>query len=271
MAQDRPLLGHMFFSSPDATRGQVIPIPVPENEHLDWLEDHGLGGCPVVSVYRGAKMMVTRRLGTNDSGWRDSVRDKEPTATIEELDEALTDYHRSRVLTPGDCPDGVWKAGCADRYIPGERPEKSIQSDLIVILRSWFRGVVRVEGEDKTNIGRIDVRLLTSQGERPLSYWIILELKVIKSFTHGAIAVSERSNVRAIVDGVKQAWAYRKNRKADEGMLEIYDLRQDKTRDLRDCEDVLTILTACSPPPRVDVWRMYGSAKDARDAGEAGV
>ena len=269
-AQRIPLLGHMFFSSPDATRGQFIPLPTEASAFLEWLEDNELGDCPIVSVYRDAKQMVTRRRGISDSPHIDAIRAQEPSATLDQLMEALRYYHQSRVVTPSNCPKGLWHPDCAQQYIPGPAPEKAIQSDLKLALGSWFRGVVRAEGEDSTNIGRIDVRLLTKRAEGGLAYWIILELKIIKSFTSTRSAVTDSTNLAAIVKGVKQAGAYRANRCADEGMLEIYDLRENKSEDLRAREDVSAALEKYSPPPRVDLWPVFGSADDARDAGQIG-
>ena len=270
IAQGTPLLGHMFFSSPDASHGQFIPMPVEEFAFLEWLEDQDLGGCPVVAVYRDAKQMVTRRLGVNDPAWNDAIRDQEPSATLDELMGALRHFHERRVVTPTGRPDGVWKQGAADKYIPGENPEKSIQSLLEFALNFWFRGVVRAESEDSTNIGRIDVRLLTRGADGRLGYWIILELKVIKSFTNSGSKVSESSNLEAIVKGVKQAGSYRENRCAEEGMLEIYDLRQDKSEDLTVRDDVSAALNMYCPPPKIDIWPLFGSAEDARNAGYTG-
>ena len=270
MAQGTPLLGCLFFASADATHGQFMPIPTAAAAILEWLEDHGLADCPMVAVYRNAKEMVTRRFGIEDSARSDAIRDQEPSATVQELMDALRHYHRSRVVTPTCCPDGVWKLECADRYIPGPRPEKSIQLDLQVVLSSWFRGVVRAEAEDNTNIGRIDLRLLKKEANGGLAYWIILELKVIKSFTNTASKVGDSINVEAIVKGVKQAGSYRANRDAEEGTLEIYDLRQDKSEDLTAREDVSAALSMYSPPPTVHIWPMYGSADDARNAAQIG-
>ena len=270
-AQGTPLLGRLFFSSTDATRGQFIPLPSEAAAIFDWLEDHGLGNCPIVAVYRKAKEMVTRCFGTEGPARSDVIRDQEPAATVQQLMDALSYFHRSRAVTPTRCPDGVWKPDCADRYIPGPQPENSIQVDLQVVLSSWFRGVVRAETEDSTNIGRIDLRLLTTGADGGLIYWVILELKVIKSFTNSASKVRDATNVEAIVKGVRQAAAYRANRDAPEGMLEIYDLRQDKSEDLTARQDVAIALAAYSPPVRVHVWPVYGSADDARAAGEIGV
>ena len=267
-AQGTPLLGYLFFSSADATHGQSIALPTEATAIYEWLEDHGLGDCPMVAVYRSQRMIVTRRRGFGNSAQTDAIRDHEPSATVEELMEALSHYHQSEVLTPSNRLDGIWDS--ANRYIPGKHPEKSIQSTLKFALNYWFRGVVRAETEDRTNIGRIDVRLLTEGATGGLAYWIILELKVIKSFTNNSSRVSDSSNVSAIVKGVEQAASYRANRKAEEGMLEIYDLRKDKSEDLTARAQVSAVLQRYSPPPRVHVWPVFGSAEDARSAGQIG-
>ena len=268
VAQGTPLLGRLFFASADASHGHFIAVPTDEGAVLDWLEQNELVDRPIVTVYRDAKEMVTRRKGIRDSARSDAIRDKEPSATAQELLEALDLYHRSEVVTPTDCPDGVWN--CARRYIPGPEPEKSIQKALRLSLNSWFRGVVRAGTEDTTKIGRIDVRLLKKEASGGLAYWIILELKVIKSYTSTGTSVGDSANVEAIVKGVKQAGAYRANRDAVEGMLEVYDLRQDKAKDLTTRQEVTVAAAKYSPRPRINVWPMYGSAEDARNAGEVG-
>ena len=270
MGQGTPLLGYVFFSSPDASHGQFISMPTEASAILEWLEDEGLGGYPIVAVYRNAKKMVTRRFGINNSAQNDAIRDQEPSVTVQELVDALTHYHRSRVVTPTCCPDGVWKPGRTNQYIPGPHPEKSIQSDLEVALNFWFRGVVRAQSEESTNIGRIDVQLLTKKANGGLASWVILELKVIKSFTNTSSQVNDGDNVNAIVEGVKQAGSYRANREAEKGMLEIYDLRHDKSKNLTTQPAVSAVLATYSPPPMIHVWPLYGSARDARNARQIG-
>ena len=73
---------------------------------------------------------------------------------------------------------------------------------------------MKAECEDTTNIGRIDVRLLRKSSDLGLAYWVILELKVIKSFRNAQLGetpttVNDSVNVAAIVDGVRQVGGYR--------------------------------------------------------------
>lgn len=275
VAQGTRLLGRLFFSGPDASHGQFIELPTSANEILEWLDDRGLGSCAIVTVYRNAMEMIIRKAGMASLARSEKIRDREPGATVGELIAALTHYHQRYVLTPSGCPDGVWEPKSADKYIPGPRPERSIQADLERALNFWFRGVVRAECEDTTNIGRIDVRLMKKGAKGGLAYWVILELKVIKSFAHAApdsvpSKIEESKNVEAITKGVKQAGAYRENRIAEHGMLEVYDLRKDKTEDLRLRDAVGEALQMFAPAPQIHVWAVFGRAADARDAGFTG-
>jgi len=272
IATQAPVLGRVFFLGRDASNGMVISFPTSNPaEILDWLEYNGLGECAVILVYRDQKLMVTRKAGIASEARQDSIRDTAPTATLAELLEALTFFHRTKLLIPSSCPDGVWEPGRENQYVPGPHPEKCIQRELSTVLRSWFRGVVRAEMEDSTDIGRIDVRLLRAD-EGPLYYWAIVELKVVKSTRNAptgkkASSVSVGENAKAVAEGVLQAHAYRANRQADEGLLEVYDLRREKSLDMFKHRTVEKALARCNPVPTHNTRPIFGSASHAREAG----
>lgn len=272
------LLGNLFVCNPDASSGRVMPMPVENpNSVIEWLVDNGLSNFPIIIVYRGTKTLITRRTGVDDYARPDPIRETPPLTTVEELLDALKYFHMNRLLTPSGGAHGVWEPKRAQNYIPGPQPEKSIQSDLTLALNHWFHGIVRAETEDSTNIGRIDVRLLKKSNEQgSLSYWAIIELKIIKSFTNASIGttatkVADTTNINAIIKGIEQTWAFRENRDAEEGLLEIYDLRQEKQVNLMEHAGVIEILNKCSPIPTHNVRPVFGSSEDARHAGFAGI
>ena len=276
MAQRTPLLGHLFFSNSDASQGQFINMPTCANEILEWLAENNLGDRPIVTVYRAKKRLISRPEGLESHSQIDRIRDAKPTATLEELNDALKHFHLDNLLTPTRCPQGVWESNLSSKYVPGPEPEKSIQSILVRVLSSWFHGVVRAEREDSTGIGRIDVRLLKQDQQSGLVYWATLELKVIKSYRNAQTAshasrVRQRENVDTIVEGIKQAWAYKNNREAEIGTLEVYDMRENKNDTLLSDPDVIDTLSCYSPPPELHFWPLYGQAADARNAKYSGV
>lgn len=273
-AQEEPILGRLYFTSPDAAAGCSIPMPTGSNAIVDWLRDEKLGHCPTVIVYRGSRTISIRREGVHGEASNERFRDREPRATLQELEDALEDFHIDWLLTPVNCPKGVWETGRTHEYIPGALPEKAIQYALRVFLSGRFRRILKAEPEDLSSIGRVDIKLLKKQDPgRGWRYWAILELKVIKSFRNAAqgstpSSVNNSANVHAIVEGVRQASSYAANRNT-KGLLEIYDLRREKV-DLVQNAQVSAAIRDCNARPTIHVWDMYGTSQDARNAGHTG-
>lgn len=274
-ATSEPLLGRVMLLTRDAANGQAFSMPCDPNALLDWLLDEGFGDAPVVLAYKPTAVMTVRHGGVVGGVSRDDqIRDVPPEATLDELRRALAQFHLRQLLTPAFCVDGVWESGRAGAYVPGAQPERSIQKGLAIALNSWFHGVVLAEVEDSTPVGRIDVRLLIAADDKPLTYWAIVELKVVKSFANAKGKVKPAQykrpdNVAAIQKGLRQAWSYGANRKV-RGLLEIYDLRNDKDDDLLNDEEVKATMTSLAPLPEYRMRPLYGSAEDARLAGATG-
>ena len=270
------LLGRLFFMNRDCSAGRSIEMPCSQSELLDWLVKHELENNPLAVAYPEAKKMTFRLKGVDDAAQDYSIREKPPGATQEELLEALEHFHLKKTLTPSCCVRGVWEPKRERQYVPGSEPERSIQKGLEMALTFWFHGVIRAEVEDSTNIGRIDVRLLkSSSDDTGLTYWAIIELKVIKSFRNAtgkkkASEVSQSDNVKSIIEGINQAFAYSKNREAELGLLEVFDLRKNKCKDLCSDKDVISLLTCMCPQPLINTRPVFGSASDARKGGYTG-
>ena len=274
---NQAVLGNVLLLTRDGAHGQFFPMPCDHNALLDWLADEGLSAAPLIMAYRpSATMSVRNRGSAGDVTREDAIRSVPPVATLSELREALEHFRISQLLTPMFCERGVWEPKRAASYVPGLQPERSIQIGLGRALNSWFHGVVRADFEDSTRVGRIDVKLMIKEGEKPLAYWAILELKVIKSFANATgkakpTSVGRSENVAAVLKGLQQAWAYRANSQAEHGLLEVYDMRQDKADDLFADANVKARLAKLVPVPEYAVRSLYGSADDARLAGETGV
>lgn len=272
-AGSRSLLGDLFFLSIDGTHGCAMPMPVGDADILDWLEDKGFQECPVVLIYRGTLTMVSRASGASGEATTNSIRETVPAATLDELLESLVHFHSYNLLTPTLCPKGVWEPKRTMNYVPGPQPEIAIQDRLIVALNSWFHGELRAEKEDSIKVGRIDVRLLqTNPNDGALSYWAIIELKVMRSNHNApegkkAKSVSLAANVGAVVEGLKQIDSYKRDRLAPEGLLEVFDMRKDKTKNVKGQKRVKDQLVKCDDGIAFNVRPLFGEAKHARDAG----
>ncbi len=271
-----PLFGRLLLLTRDAGAGEVLRMPCHENELDDWLERAGLGRAPLVRAYRRTSRMIFRRRGIASSrARRDAIRERPPAANRAELQEALAHFHKVSLRSPRYCVRGVWQAGLARHYVPGERPERAIQEGLAIALNSWFHGVIRAETEDSTDVGRIDVRLLAATAEGPLAYWAIVELKVVKSYRNActkekATKVRRSENIQAVIEGLQQACAYGLSRQVDLSLLEVYDLRKDKSEALFADEAVAECLAKLCPVPKYACRPLYGSASHLRAVETAG-
>ena len=67
-------------------------------------------------------------------------------------------------------------------------------------------------------------------------------------------------------DGLMQIHSYKKDRKSDEGLLEVYDLRADKTDDIAAENDIETLRAQCDSTIQVNIRPLYGSDKDYRSS-----
>ena len=168
--------------------------------------------------------------------------------------------------------------------MPGKATEKVIQQKMRDSLVSYFRGQVRVGLEDTVEKGRIDVRLLSSgtnnNGQKGLTYWSIIELKVARSFSNQKKpkTVADKKPLKKInistiendiVKGVKQANEFTQDREVEQGFLEIFDMRTvaGKKVNLLELPKVKAALVACNRHINTSIRPMYGTADHARDAG----
>jgi hypothetical protein len=273
---DEPLMGRVFLLDRNASQGWSADLPstVP-GEIIEWLGTLPSGGGQVILVYRNTLVMIERANGAQQGMTRkEPIRPHPPPVTREGLFEALNAFHMTHVLTPQNCPEGLWRKGYADAYHAGRTPEVSLQAQLRTFLTAWFRGQLRVDREITTEIGRIDIGLLIPPADSTagLTFWGVVELKVVKSFRHpktggDPIKVGPLANARDVAKGVQQAFAFRKNRGCACAVLEIYDMRADKTADPREHDEVKKVLPTCTPPPDMRLTPLFGSAQLARDAG----
>lgn len=124
--------------------------------------------------------------------------------------------------------------------------------------------------EEKTPVGRIDIRLM-QRSKADWTYWAILELKVLRSSHNaakGIVAkpVSEESNSKEVAKGIRQAHSFAKYWSAIP-LLEIFDLRKDKTSDVLKNVIVARAFARFSRAPATRIWPLYGTADEARLAG----
>ena len=279
-----PIFGKIFFLSPNASNGTCMVIDCDINDILVWLIEKGLTSNPVLIAHRGSKKLSAREVADDDEPTYLDIRDSQPELSHESLSHALSLFHQRLMITPTTCGPRIWEPGRSGEYVPSKNTEKEIQAKMRVSLLSYFRGQVRVGEEDTVDKGRIDVRLLTSgatnNGLKGLTYWSIVELKVVRSFANQKKAKKNKpktplkavsiSRIESeLVKGVQQADEFTEDREVEQGFLEIFDMRtvQAKKVDLLELPKVAAALKSCTREVKASVRPMYGSSEHARQAG----
>jgi hypothetical protein len=109
---------------------------------------------------------------------------------------------------------------------PVERAEGAVQG-IVEVGLAQAMGNVRVKREETGAMGRFDLALIEHDpldSSKTINH-AILELKIVKSFTHSGTPVPPRDNKSAVLKGTKQAWAYREEHKSRMAALCCYDMR----------------------------------------------
>lgn len=142
------------------------------------------------------------------------------------LKSVLDKIHERAIITPtASMASGeLWKEGA--RCIPVKRAESAVQK-IVEIGLGGALGNVRVKREETGVYGRFDLALIEQDPLEPskTTNHAILELKVVKAFTSAGNNFSGAANQIAVLKGVKQAYAYRKEHGSRISALCCYDMR----------------------------------------------
>lgn len=269
------VFGQMFFLSENADNGSTINLPCSQSEILDWLQQNNLQDRPVIIAYGGTKKASFRPNAGGDRVRNMTIRDKPAELSITELKQALSDFYEMNLVTPSQCDGSIWEPGRSSEYVPAKDTEKAIQRILRVAITHHFRGKARAETEDKAPKGRIDIRILApSAGQAGLAYWSIIELKVVRTYRNAPkgkprTKISKSKVMDEIAKGYRQANEFTADREVQEGFLEVYDMREDKSENLLAHPTVQSAADKCAVKVNCNVRQMFGTSDEARIAGAA--
>lgn len=149
--------------------------------------------------------------------------------SLDYIKALLDKLHTSLLITPvaSDSPSDLWED--RTRAHPINEAERGIQKILFIAFQTLYAfGYLKVEQEHVAALGRCDF-ILKEQDPIDPSIWTnhaILELKVVKSFTHTGSKVADASNQKAVSDGLDQARDYRSTFHCAMAALCCFDMRK---------------------------------------------
>lgn len=269
-----PVFGKIFFLNKGASAGIHFDIPFALSDLIDWFESNNLDKNPFIVAHKD-NSKISCRLNVEDIGENQVIHDKPPNLSLSQLREQLDIFPELCLTTPTVCMKGVWKSGKSTSYFPGEEPENQVQIRLAAFLKGWLKRLARVKLEDALDIGRTDICILTppqSPDDEGLTYWAVIELKIIKDFRYSKhdtkpSKCNRADNIKSLVDGVTQAYAYANETMLTRGFCEVIDMRKDKSEDLRADSKVQLVLNQCQKKVFLCIRPIYGDPDDAQKAG----
>lgn len=265
--------GRLIFTAPHGTGGWSIPLPSGSvDTAIDLLEDRGFGDLPIAVVYP-----ETRALSCYEEGGTSEAQPMKldlpahaKPVTIADIFDVLEDVRINSLLTPQIGPPGFWADGPG--YEPGAEAERQIQWIVAAQLRSNFRPLM-IDTEQITPLGRIDIVMTdpTPTEGSPL-HPAVIELKALKSKSHGGAAFAESKNVKAVLKGMRQAKSYREVKEAQYSVLGCFDMRNNKT-DIMAVELCVVARGRYFQDERVEafIFPVYGTSDDAQEEFAAAV
>jgi hypothetical protein len=262
----RSLTGKLWLTGPNFASGYFAPFASAEpGDMFEEVIAKGLGGRPALVFDPNATEAEIRFYpnGLDDEGHVQRFAISSQAFTLSALDAVMKQHHERSIITPDAAlPDfNPWKNGT--KYIPREHAEAFFQGMLKLVLDVAFGPKCRIAIEVRGTEGRCDL-LISSMGiNNTWESHAALELKVLRSFTSGASAVSAPARAKAISSGLLQAIAYRNENKAKDGLLCCFDMRSPKHYDGTTC-----LMAVATKAKRQKIglrhFRIYGSSEDLR-------
>jgi hypothetical protein len=258
--------GQLVFTAQHGSGGWSVPLPGGDlTQAVKRLIDKGLGELPIATVYPRKRIISCAADGAAADGLTLKLGLPIDTRSIslQDIEEVLEIIRKDGLITPAVCPPNLWND--PEHYVPSEQVERLLQWCVASEMRAHFRPIL-AEREQIATVGRIDICLTDpSSVEQEKRHPAVVELKVLRSKTSNGEAVNERSNLAAVVSGMRQAKAYRVIKKAALGVLACFDLRREKN-------DVLSNATPLKAHGRyfddrmaVTVLRIYGVPEHAQE------
>ncbi len=223
--------GRLWFVSPVVVVGHYVAFPDRgDDENFRYItDDLNLGDVPTIILDPRQDPIEFRFYpnGLSDANSCTLLTVPDPDVSLEKvLDEVSQIYERDLITPDAQGVGGkLWKT--PDDYIPMSEAEVRIQSYLKTGLGAKF-STCTIRTEQSSKSGRLDILVeeIDPRNRGIVKVHVLLELKVLRSYWSSGTAVSEKTTLDWIEDGVIQAAFYRDDRYAIAAALCCFDMRE---------------------------------------------
>ncbi len=186
------------------------------------------------------------------------------SVTEAEILSVIDAVYRTELCTPDNSgPTKIWEN--SDRGYPIKEAERTVQQFLRVGLAARFHWCT-IRAEQAGKLGRTDLEVVDNRtGEvGSITHHALLELKVLRSFSHSGSAYAAEDAQEAVSKGVEQAHSYGNDNNTLLRMLCCFDMRSDDVGDTITFAQIQTkAATLCVSLKR---WYLYRSSEHMRNA-----
>jgi hypothetical protein len=259
--------GHIWFVGPVAANGAGVEIEHwQDQEAFDLANSMHVEGLPAI-FYEPRTTPPEARYYPSGLGLPDCyepIRLSSSGVTIADVLDRIDRIYERSLKTPDAHHDEGKLWAKPTKHIPMPRVESRIAFYLREGLTGYFHWCV-VREEQPQPSGRLDLEIEEPLPDDPteIARLAILELKVLRSRLAGqGKAVSAAEIEQAVVDGVRQAASYAKERKSRESALCCFDMRTTYSGD--ECFKPVRAL-ARRHKVKLRSWHLFNSSKAWRE------
>lgn len=261
-----PLAGRLWLVGPVVASGWSAPLSFDQDDDIfkQVADDYELGAVPAVihdpRTSPGELRFFQRGLDEPD----DRVIVPLPGApvTLEDVTKVIDRVHATKLVTPDAQSETAKLWEKPTKYFPIERAELTVQMYLETALFVAFPHCA-IRREQPQISGRLDLEIEGADPFDPQKFvrYVLLELKVLRSFGSGGIPVTRNQVDKWIEEGVDQASEYALERGARATALCCFDMRRENAGEACFAH---VIDKARQLGVGLRVWYLFASAKAYR-------
>ncbi|MDO5506325.1 MAG: PD-(D/E)XK nuclease domain-containing protein [Pseudoxanthomonas suwonensis] len=266
------VVGRVWFGAKGLASATAIAMPNGGHDDcalFDFIVDSlGVGNAPAIIYDAGVDdgvMHIYRQGMANPDEFEELSLDA-ANLTLDYLHDLLKKLHETFLVTPtaSESQRDLWENRA--KWHPVNESEKAVQKILYIALNTHLLySSLQIKQEDTTAMGRCDF-ILKEQDPVDSSKWThhaIIELKVLKDFTHTGSRFPASDNKKAVTEGLDQARDYRSDHACRLAALSCYDMRK-----APDAFEAVAHEMARANHENIGLWAwpIYNQAKGARTA-----
>ena len=229
------ICGKIWFVNVTAQSGRSIDADCEDDGRMfEQVEGLGMGHVPAVVFNPKVKVPTVRiyKKGLSNDCQVESIEIVERKVDLGEIKRVINLMYEKQLCTPDAQVSGASMWANAKKFHAASNAEAIAQLQVKTALSSRLFDC-EIRHEQKMRAGRTDIEVVQRLSDGTTLTPAEIEIKVLRERNKRGGKWTDSSNERWMQRGVRQAAAYRDDRKAKSGMLCCFDMRDGDRGELR--------------------------------------